>query len=99
MPTVVAKAPSAVPPTVEEISSLLNTIFSADTSQQSLDAAYAVTNLLIQGVDCAGLLNYNVLTEAKKAAADKKNGAKRESAMLIIGALFERFPREYPLLL
>ncbi|KAJ5612745.1 hypothetical protein N7510_005939 [Penicillium lagena] len=97
MPTVVDKTQSAVPPTVEEIGSLLNTIFSADTSQQSLDASYALTNLLIQSVGCAGLLNYNVIAEAKKAAADKKNGAKRESAMLIIGALFERFPREHPL--
>ncbi|KAJ5092456.1 Armadillo-like helical [Penicillium alfredii] len=97
MPTVVAKTPSAVPPTSEEISSLLQTIFSADTSQQSLDASYALTNLLIQSVGCAGLLAHNVLTQAKKAAADKKDGAKRESAMLIIGALFERFPREWPL--
>lgn len=97
MPTVVDKTPSAVPPTVDEIGSLINTIFSADTSQQSLDGSYALTNLLIQSVGCAGLLNYNVVAEAKKAAADKKNGAKRESAMLIIGALFERFPREHPL--
>lgn len=97
MPTVVAKTPSGVPPTSEEISSLVNTIFTAETSQQSLDGSYALTNLLIQGAGCAGLLNYNVLAEAKKAAADKKNGARRESAMLIIGALFERFPREYPL--
>lgn len=97
MQTVVSKTPSTVPPTTEEISSLLNTIFSAETSQHSLDASYALTNLLIQSVGCAGLLNYNVLAEAKRAAADKKNGAKRESAMLIIGALFERFPREHPL--
>ncbi|OQE21777.1 hypothetical protein PENSTE_c011G09932 [Penicillium steckii] len=97
MPTVVAKSPSGVPPTNEEISSLLNTIFNAETSQQSLDGAYAVTNLLIQGAGTAGLLNYNVLAEARKAATDKKNGAKRESAMLIIGAMFERFPREFPL--
>ncbi|KAJ5302397.1 hypothetical protein N7508_007260 [Penicillium antarcticum] len=97
MPTVVAKGPSGVPPTTEEISSLLNTIFSAESSQQSLDGAYALTNLLIQSVGCAGLLNYDILAETKKAAVDKKNGAKRESAMLIIGALFERFPREFPL--
>ncbi|KAJ5394439.1 Armadillo-like helical [Penicillium crustosum] len=63
----------------------------------SLDGAYALTNLLMQGAGCAGLLNYNVLANVRKAASDKKNGAKRESAMLIIGALFERFPREFPL--
>ncbi|KAJ5166289.1 prion formation protein 1 [Penicillium canariense] len=97
MPTVVAKGPSGVPPTTEEISSLLNTIFTAETSQHSLDGSYAVANLLIQSVGTSGLLNYNVLAEAKKAATDKKNGSRRESAMLIIGALFERFPREFPL--
>lgn len=97
MPTIVSKTPSGVAPTAEEISSLLNTIFSAESSQQSLDASYALTNLFIQSVGVAGLLNYNVIAEAKKAAADKKNGARRESAMLIIGALFERFPREFPL--
>ena len=97
MPTVVAKGPSGVPPTAEEISALLNTIFTSESSQQSLDGAYALANLLIQGAGVAGLLNYNVLAETRKAASDKKDGAKRESAMLIIGALFERFPREYPL--
>ncbi|KAJ5722226.1 Armadillo-like helical [Penicillium malachiteum] len=97
MPTIVSKTPSGVAPTSEEISSLLNTIFNSETSQQSLDGSYALTNLLIQSVGVAGLLNYNVLAEAKKAATDKKNGARRESAMLIIGALFERFPREFPL--
>ncbi|CAG8933541.1 unnamed protein product [Penicillium salamii] len=97
MPTVVAKGPSGVPPTAEEISALLNTIFTSESSQQSLDGAYALANLLIQGAGVAGLLNYNVLAETRKAASDKKNGAKRESAMLIIGALFERFPREFPL--
>jgi elongation factor 3 len=97
MPTIVAKGPSGVPPTSEEISSLLTTIFTSESSQQSLDGAYALANLLIQGAGTAGLLNYNVLAETRKAASDKKNGAKRESAMLIIGALFERFPREFPL--
>ncbi|KAJ9218858.1 hypothetical protein DTO027B5_8965 [Paecilomyces variotii] len=96
MPTVVSKTPSAVPPTNEEVSSLLNTIFTAETSQQSLDASYALTNLLIQSVGVRGLHNYNLLPEIKKAATDKKNGAKREGAMLILGALFERFPREHP---
>ncbi|GAD91591.1 mRNA-nucleus export ATPase (Elf1), putative [Paecilomyces variotii No. 5] len=96
MPTVVSKTPSAVPPTNEEVSSLISTIFTAQTSQQSLDASYALTNLLIQSVGVRGLNNYNLLPEIKKAATDKKNGARRESAMLILGALFERFPREHP---
>ena len=97
MPTIVAKTPSALPPTVEEVSSLVETIFSTKTSQESLNTSYALTNLLIQSVGVRGLLDYNVLQEIKKGAADKKSGAKRESAMLILGALFERFPREHPL--
>ncbi|RAL02666.1 putative mRNA-nucleus export ATPase (Elf1) [Aspergillus ibericus CBS 121593] len=97
MATVVSKTPSGIPPTSEEIASIVNTVFNAETSQQSLDAAYALTNLLIQSVGCAGFQRYNLLPEIKKAATDKKNGARRESAMLILGALFERFPREHPL--
>ncbi|KAB8073506.1 P-loop containing nucleoside triphosphate hydrolase protein [Aspergillus leporis] len=97
MATAVSKTPSSVPPTTEEISSLLNTIFSAETSQQSLDASYALTNLLIQSVGPFGFQKYDLLPQIKKAATDKKNGARRESAMLILGALFERFPREHPL--
>ncbi|EYE96766.1 putative mRNA-nucleus export ATPase (Elf1) [Aspergillus ruber CBS 135680] len=97
MPVAVSKTSSGVPPTQEEVSSLLNTIFNAEGSQQALDGSYALTNLLIQSVGCRGLFQYNILSEVKKAAADKKNGARRESAMLILGALFERFPREHPL--
>ncbi|TQB75874.1 hypothetical protein MPDQ_001475 [Monascus purpureus] len=97
MPLAVSKTPSSVPPSTEEVSSILNTAFNAETSQQSLDASYALTTLLTQSVGYRGLQHYNVLQEVKKAAADKKNGAKRESAMLILGALFERFPPAHPL--
>lgn len=97
MPTAVSKTPSSVPPSQEDVASLSKTIFSADTSQQALDASYALTNLLIQSVGSRGLRQYNLLADIKKAAADKKNGARRESAMLILGALLERFPREHPL--
>ncbi|KAL5339774.1 P-loop containing nucleoside triphosphate hydrolase protein [Aspergillus crustosus] len=98
MPTIVSKSPSGVAPTSEEISSLLQTVFSAQTSQQSLDAAYALTNLLIQSVGPFSFYTYNFLIpEIKKAATDKKNGAKREGAMLILGALLERLPSAHPL--
>ncbi|KAL2837540.1 P-loop containing nucleoside triphosphate hydrolase protein [Aspergillus pseudodeflectus] len=98
MPTIVAKTPSTVAPTTQEISSLLNTIFNAETSQQSLDASYALTNLLIQSVGPFSFQTYTtLLPDIKKAATDKKNGAKRESAMLILGALLERFPTAHPL--
>ncbi|KAF9884868.1 hypothetical protein FE257_000935 [Aspergillus nanangensis] len=97
MATAVSKTPSGVPPTTEEIASLFNTIFASDSSQQSLDASYALANLLIQSIGCLGFQKYDVLSQIKKAATDKKNGVRRESAMLILGALFERFPHEHPL--
>lgn len=87
-----SSTPSSVPPTKEEISSILDTVFSAQTSQASLDAAYALTNLLINSVGVRGLGAYRILDEIKKAAADKKDGSRRESAMILLGALFERFP-------
>lgn len=75
----------------------MSTIFNAKTSQESLDAAYALTDLLIKSAGFRGLHNYNILPQIKKGASDKKNGAKRESAMLILGALFEKFPRDHAL--
>lgn len=97
MATVVAKGPSGVPPTDEEVTSLLQTIFDSSTSQQSLDASYGITNVIIETVGTRGLHGWNILKDIRKAATDKKNGAKRESAMLIIGAMFERFPHAHPL--
>ncbi|KAL8958468.1 MAG: hypothetical protein Q9183_005829, partial [Haloplaca sp. 2 TL-2023] len=89
--------PSSVPPSQEEISSLLDTAFTAQTSQQSLDAAYALTNLLINSVGFRGFNTYAIFTEIRKAAADKKNGSRRESAMNLLGAFFERFPPAQPI--
>jgi len=83
--------PSIVPPTQEEVSSLLDTIFTAKTSQESLDAAYALTNILINSVGYRGFRAYGVLDQIKKATTDKKDVLKRESAMILLGALFERF--------
>ncbi|MCJ1476086.1 hypothetical protein MMC13_004751 [Lambiella insularis] len=89
--------PSTVPPTQDEISSFLETIFTAKTSQASLDASYALTNTLINSVGFRGLEGYGILRDIRKAAADKKDGAKRESAMIILGALFEKFPPAQPI--
>lgn len=91
-----SSTPSGVPPTQEDISSLLDTIFSAKTSQASVDAAYALCNLLLNSVGFRGLGAYNILDAARKGAADKKDGARRESAMNLLGALFERFPPAQP---
>ena len=90
-------AHSDVAPTAEEISSLLRTTLDTESAQTSLDASYALTNVLIQSIGIRGLAAYNLISEIKKAASDKKNGSKRESAMYILGAMFERFPREQPL--
>ena len=87
-----SSTPSGVPPTQEEISSFLETIFKAQTSQASLDAAYGLTNLLLNSVGFRGFSAYGLLNEIRKAAADKKDGSRRESAMNLVGALFERFP-------
>lgn len=87
-----SSTPSGVPPTHEEVASLLDTIFKSKTSQESVDASYALTNLLITSVGFRGFHAHGVLEEIKKAAADKKDGSRRESAMNLLGALFEKFP-------
>ncbi len=83
---------SGVAPKREEISSILDAIFKAKTSQASLDAAYTLTDLLLNSIGFRGLWAYGILDEIKKAAADKKDGSRRESAMILLGALFEKFP-------
>lgn len=88
---------SGIPPSQEEIASLLHTTFNAETSQVSLDAAYGITNLLIQTVGFRGLSEYGILAAVKNGATDKKSGAKRESAMILLGALVERMPPAQPL--
>ncbi|KIX06745.1 uncharacterized protein Z518_04721 [Rhinocladiella mackenziei CBS 650.93] len=88
---------SGIPPAPDEVNSILRTILDTESAQTSLDASYSLTNLLIRSVGIRALLGYNLILEIKKAAGDKKNGSKRESAMFILGAMFERFPREQPL--
>ncbi|TID19718.1 putative mRNA-nucleus export ATPase [Venturia nashicola] len=88
---------STPPPTQDEITDILNTIFTADKSQTSLDAAYALTTVLLNSVGHRGFKAYGVLDQIKKAASDKKNVGRREGAMFALGALFERFPPQQPL--
>lgn len=88
---------SGVAPAPEDVTSILKSIVDTDSAQTSLDNSYVLTNLLIQSTGIRGLLTYNLIPEIKKVASDKKNGSKRESAMFILGAMFERFPREQPL--
>jgi elongation factor 3 len=89
--------PSTVPPTQAEISSLLNTIFTAPTSAASVDASYALSEILLNSVGFRGLNNYGILAEIKKAAVDKKSGLRKEGAQNLLGALFERFPPRQPI--
>ena len=80
------------PVTQEEVTSQLNAIFKAQTSQASLDAAYSLTSLILNSAGFRGLRTFGILEEIKKGAADKKDGSRRESAMILLGALLERFP-------
>ena len=90
-PPMATTVPVKGAPSADEVSSQANTIFSSKTSQESLDASYALTNLLLNSVGSAGLTSYGVVDEVKKAATNKKNGARREGAMFLLGAVFERF--------
>ena len=88
---------SANPPAQDDIAPKLQLIFTAEKAQVSLDAAYALSDVLVQKYGVRGLRDSGALEEIKKAAADKKNGAKREGAMFALGALFERYPTKEPL--
>lgn len=76
----------------EDVAATLDAVFAAQTSQGSLDASYALTDMISQHFGWRALEDFGVLAETKKAAADKKSGARRESAMILLGALFERLP-------
>ena len=79
-------------PTPDEISDVTRTIYTSKTSQESLDASYTLTDILINGAGFRGLTAYDVLPEILKSAANKKDAGRREGAMFALGALFERFP-------
>lgn len=85
------------PPSREVVADLINTIFTAQSSASSVDASYGLCELFINSVGAAGLIEYGVVAELKKAAADKKSGLKREGAQNLLGALFERLPPKQPL--
>lgn len=79
-------------PTQQDVDAILNTVLTTDKAQASLDAAYALTNVISESVGYRGLRQYGVLDQVRKAAGDKKVSSKREGAMFALGALFERFP-------
>jgi len=94
-PIVVKNAGQA--PSQDDVSAILNTIFTAKKSQESLDAAYALVNVLQSSVGFRGLKAYGIFDVIKKAATDKKDVGRREGAMFALGALFERMPPQQPL--
>ncbi|KAK5175722.1 [NU+] prion formation protein 1 [Saxophila tyrrhenica] len=90
-PAIMVTSKSAAP-SADDISGVTKTIYGSKTSQESLDAAYTLTDLLLNSVGFRGLSNYGIVAEILKAASDKKNAARREGAMFALGAIFERFP-------
>ncbi|KAI0019967.1 prion formation protein [Xylariomycetidae sp. FL0641] len=97
-PIMVAKSGDAPPPpSPQDVSAFLDTVFNAKTSNASIDACYGLCELLLNSVGFQGLLQYGVLAEIKKAAADKKSGLRREGAQNLLGALFEKFPPRQPI--
>lgn len=77
---------------MDDVAGLSKQIYSSKTSQESLDGAYALTDLMLSSVGFRGLAGYGVLAEIIKAALDKKNVGRREGAMFALGAMWERFP-------
>ncbi|ORY55276.1 P-loop containing nucleoside triphosphate hydrolase protein [Pseudomassariella vexata] len=97
-PTMVAKSgETPPPPTQDEVSSIIHTIFTAPTSAASVDASYALCELLLNTTGFQGVNKYGVLAEIKKAVADKKSAGRREGSMNCLGALFEKMPARQPL--
>lgn len=90
--TMIVKPVNGAAPTQAEIATILDAIFTAKTSAASVDASYALCDILLSGTGFRGLRDYGILAEIKKAAADKKSGLRRESAQNLLGALFERLP-------
>lgn len=86
-------------PSQAEITAIVNEIFTATTSNASVEAAYRLCDALLSSPAAGfrGLTKYGVVAEIKKAAADKKSGLRRESAQNLLGALFERFPSRQPI--
>nr|POE79388.1 [nu+] prion formation protein 1 [Quercus suber] len=78
-------------PTPEDVLDITNTIYSSKTSQESLDASYNLTDVLLNSVGVRGFAAYGIFPELLKAAGDKKKPERREGAMFALGAIFERF--------
>jgi elongation factor 3 len=96
LPTMISKTAGPAP-TQAEVSVLLDTVFNAPSSDASISASYTLCDLMLNSVGFRGLMQYGILAEIRKAAADKKSGTRRESAQNLLGALFERLPPQQPI--
>jgi elongation factor 3 len=96
VPLVVVSKDAPPPPSQADIDAILASVFTTAKSDESIQASYAICDVLLNSVGFAGLHQYGILAEIKKAAADKKRGDKREGAQNLLGALFERFPPKQP---
>jgi elongation factor 3 len=76
--------------------SAYESIFSAKTSQESLDAALALCNGIAAEPSTAHHVLIDLLPKIAKAAGDKKSGTNRESAMIVYGAFYETLPKKAP---
>jgi elongation factor 3 len=88
---------AAQAPSQDLVDSTLINIFTAKTSAASVDASYGLCELLLGSVGAAGLQQYGILAEIKKAAGDKKSPLRRECSQNLLGAIFERFPPKQPI--
>ncbi|KAF3941637.1 hypothetical protein ABW19_dt0200433 [Dactylella cylindrospora] len=79
----------------QDIHGLVNEMFTAATSQGCLDAANKLFAILVaQPYTFRSLERFNVLPTLSAAAADKKDGTKRESAMIAYSSLYSVFVPE-----
>lgn len=80
-----------------DIPSSLSAIFSAKTSQASLDASLALCAAITANPEVAHHYLDQLIPALAKAANDKKSGTNRESAMIVYGALYESLPPSSPM--
>lgn len=76
---------------------ILTALFAAQTSQECLDQAKNLANLL--KTDGLQNLSTTISPALEKAAKDKKSGIARESAIIGFGEIFVQFPPSIPYLL